>query len=269
MNARTAAPVIAIASLVVLMSGCAGVAAQGGQVRDDLRPAANAAAVIGLGRGEVIVRDDLSPTRVENRITARMAEQAAQAPREFSADALRELHSQPVVQGPVEFSADARRELHSQPVLQQSAREFSADARRELHSQAVTVEQKPFSADARRELHSQAVTVEQKPFSADVVRELKGSTQSGVSAADMQGTRLSEYAEAHAAADVTAAEMQGQRLSAYGQARSDAAIRELKGSAPVVVQDDVSPTQGSDLAPTPTPQGDTVDDDLSPIGGRF
>ena len=249
MNARTAAPVIAIASLVVLMSGCAGVAAQGGQVRDDLRPAANAASVIGLAQGQVIVRDDLSPTRVENRITARMAEQAVQGPVEFSADARRELHSQAVVQGPVEFSADVRRELHSQPVLQQSAREISADA--------------------RRELHAQPVTVEQAPFSADVVRELKGSTQTGVSAADMQGTRLSEYAEAHAAADVTAAEMQGQRLGQYGQARSDAAVRELKGSAPVVVQDDVSPTQGSDPAHTPTPQDDTVDDDLSPIGGSF
>lgn len=226
MNARTAAPVIAIASLVVLMSGCAGVAAQGGQVRDDLRPAANAASVIGLAKGEVIVRDDLSPTRVENRITASMAEQAVQGPREFSADARRELHSQAVQKGPREFSADARRELHSQ-----------------------------------------AVTVEQAPFSADVVRELKGSTQPDVSAADMQGTRLSEYAEAHAVADVTAAEMQGTRLSQYGQARSDAAIRELKGSVPVEVQDDISPTQGSD--PEPTPQGDPVDDDLSPIGGSF
>lgn len=224
MNARKAAPVIAIASLVVLMSGCAGVAAQGGQVRDDLNPAANAAAAIGLARGEVIVRDDLSPTRVQNRITAQRAEQAVQGPREFSADARRELHSQSVQQGPREFSADARRELHSQ-----------------------------------------AVKAQQAPFSADALRELKGSTQVDVSAADMQGTRLSEYAEAQAAADVSAAEMQGTRLSAYGQARSDAAIRELKGSAPVEVQDDISPTQGGD--PASTPQGDTVDDDQSPLGG--
>lgn len=223
MNARKAAPVIAIASLVVLMSGCAGAAAQG-QVRDDLNPAANAAAAIGLARGEVVVREDLSPTRVQNRITAQRAEQAVQGPREFSADARRELHSQPVQQGPRELSADARRELHSQ-----------------------------------------AVKVQQAPFSADALRELKGSTQVHVSAADMQGTRLSEYAEAQAAADVSAAEMQGTRLSAYGQARSDAAIRELKGSAPVEVQDDISPTQGGD--PASTPQGDTVDDDQSPLGG--
>jgi hypothetical protein len=201
MHARKAAPVIAIASLVVLMSGCAGAAAQGGQVRDDLSPQANAAA-LGLARGEVIVREDLSPTRVQNRIAAQRAEQAVQGPREFSADARRELHAQPVQQGPREFSADARRELHSQPVSVQPA-----------------------------------------PFSADALRELKGSAPVGVSSADMQGTRL----------------------SAYGQARSDAAIRELKASAPVDVQDDVSPTQGAD--PASTPQGDTVDDDQSPLGG--
>ena len=44
MNTRTAAPVVLIVSLVVLMSGCAGAAAQGGQVRDDLSPVDNAAA---------------------------------------------------------------------------------------------------------------------------------------------------------------------------------------------------------------------------------
>ncbi|WP_139415859.1 hypothetical protein [Agromyces laixinhei] len=66
MNTKKATPVIATVSLVVLLSGCAGAAgfagaAHGGQVRDDLSPAANAA--IGLARGHVIVRDDLSPTR--------------------------------------------------------------------------------------------------------------------------------------------------------------------------------------------------------------
>jgi hypothetical protein len=196
MNARTAAPVIAIASLVVLMSGCAGVAAQGGQVRDDLRPAANAAAELGLAEGSVIVRDDLSPTQVHNRITERMAELAAQEPRGFSADVLRE--------------------LHAQGAAPQSARSVSADARRELHSQAVPVEQSAFSADAMRELHSQPVSVEQSAFSADVMRELKGST-------------------------------------------------EVQPSAAVDVRDDLSPSRGDDSAPST----DTVDDDLSPIGGSF
>ena len=176
MDARRAAPVIAIASLMVLMSGCAGVAAQGGQVRDDLRPAANAASFIGLAEGAVIVRDDLSPTQVHDRVTERMAELAAQEPRAFSADVLRE--------------------LHAQGTAPQSARSVSADARRELHSQPVAVEQTAFSADA--------------------MRELKGST-------------------------------------------------EVQRTAPVHVRDDLSPSRGSDPAPT----ADTVDDDLSPIGGRF
>ena len=196
MNARTAAPVIAIASLVVLMSGCAGVAAQGGQVRDDLSPAANAAAAIGLAEGSVIVRDDLSPTQVHDRVTERMAELAAQEPRGFSADALRE--------------------LHAQGTAPQSAHGVSADARRELHSQPVAVEQTAFSADAMRELHSQPVAVEQTAFSADAMRELKGST-------------------------------------------------EVQAGAPVDVRDDLSPSRGGDTAPS----SDTVDDDLSPIGGSF
>ena len=196
MNARRAAPVIAIASLMVLMSGCAGAAAQGGQVRDDLRPAANAAAAIGLAEGAVIVRDDLSPAQAHNRVTERMVELAAQEPRGFSADVLRE--------------------LHAQGAAPQSAHSVSADARRELHSQSVAVEQTAFSADAMRELHSQPVAVEQTAFSADAMRELKGST-------------------------------------------------EVLRTAPVHVRDDLSPSRGSDPAPT----ADTVDDDLSPMGGRF
>jgi hypothetical protein len=135
MNTRKAAPVIVTVSLVVLMSGCAGAAAQGGQVQDYLSPAANAAE-LGLARGHVIVREDLSPTRVENRMAALAAEQAVQQPRGFS--------------------AEARRELHAQP------------------AQSVTVEQ-PFSAEVWRELKGVApVTVEQS-FSAAAIRELKGS----------------------------------------------------------------------------------------------
>jgi hypothetical protein len=227
MHTRMAATVAITASLAVLMSGCAGAAALGGQVRDDLRPAANAA-VMGLARGHVIVRDDLSPTRIENRITAESVARAVEA---------------------------------------ESARSFSADARRELHSQSVqsvTVEQ-PFSAEVWRELKGIAPDTAQQPFSAEAIRELKGSAPVGVSAADMQGERLSAYAEAQAAAGVTAAEMQGERLNAYAEARTDAAIRELKGSAPVVVRDDLSPL--GDGTSTPEQPADTVDDDLSPLGG--
>jgi len=227
MHTKMAATVAITASLAVLMSGCAGAAALGGQVRDDLRPAANAA-VMGLARGHVIVRDDLSPNRIENRITAESVARAVEAESARS------------------FSAEARRELHAQPV------------------QSVTVEQ-PFGAEVWRELKGIAPDTVEQPFSAEAIRELKGSAPVGVSAADMQGTRLSAYAEARAAASVTAAEMQGKRLSAYGEARTDAAIRELKGSAPVVVHDDLSPLgDGTPTSPSPT---DTVDDDQSPLGG--
>jgi hypothetical protein len=155
MNTRKAAPVIVTMSLVVLMSGCAGAAAQGGQVQDYLRPAANAAE-LGLARGHVIVRDDLSPTRVENRMTAMAVEQAVQ---------------------PRGFSVDARRELHAQPVQEPSARGLSAEARRELHAQSarsVTVEQ-PFSGEVWRELKGIAPTTVEQGFSSAAVRELKGS----------------------------------------------------------------------------------------------
>lgn len=229
MNTRKAASVIIIGSLAVLMSGCAGVAAQGGQVQDYLGPAANAAE-LGLARGHVIVRDDLSPTRVENRRTAESAPRA-------------------VEQGPSAWSADARRELHAQQPVRSVAVEqpFSAEVWRELKgvAPADTVKQ-PFSAEVMRELKGSApsVTVEQQPFSAAAIRELKGSAPVAASAADMQGRRLSAYAEAYAAANVTAAEMQGARLSAYAEARSDAAKRELKGSAPVEVRDYLSPLGG-------------------------
>lgn len=101
MNTRKAAPLIATASLVVLMSGCAGATAQGARVIDDLRPAANAAAM-GLARGHVIVQDDLSLGVL---------------------------------------SAEARRELHAQATQPQSDRTWSAEARRELHAQSTTTVQ--------------------------------------------------------------------------------------------------------------------------------
>ncbi len=121
MKTRTAAPVLITASLVVLMSGCAGAAAQGGQVSDDLRPAANAAAV-GLARGHVIVRDDISPTphvrgarSRRERVRAGRRRRAGLA-RQFSADARREFHAtspQQAVDVTTAWSADARRELHA------------------------------------------------------------------------------------------------------------------------------------------------------------
>ncbi|WP_448811601.1 hypothetical protein [Agromyces bauzanensis] len=115
MTTRIAAPVIATVSLVVLMSGCAGAAATGGVVRDDLRPAENAAAM-GLARGHVIVRDDLSPSRGQDRFPAGSVEQAVQAE----------------VSPP--WTAEARRELHAQAVTTERA--FSAAAIRELKSGA-------------------------------------------------------------------------------------------------------------------------------------
>jgi hypothetical protein len=190
MNRRTAAPVIITVSLVVLMSGCAGAAAQGGQVRDDLRPAANAAAV-GLARGHVIAQDALSPNQVvADRVERAIAESAlSDSARAFSAEARRALHEQSVQAEPG-FSADARRELHSQAVESSTATRWSPDARRELHAgQPVTTT----TADA---------------FTA-------------------------------------------------------AQVRELKGSAPVKVDDDLSPL--GDGTPEP-PAPDTVDDDLSPTG---
>ena len=157
MNTRTAAPVILTVSLVVLMSGCAGAAAQGGQVNDYLRPAENAA--LGIARGHVIAQEELSPNQVVADRVERAIEQAAQS------DAARS------------FSADARRELHSQAVQADAAPSFSADARRELHSQPVEQATVQWSPDARRELHAgqPVTTTAEQSFSAAAMRELKGS----------------------------------------------------------------------------------------------
>ena len=108
MNTRTAAPVAITVSLVVLMSGCAGAAAQGGQVRDDLRPAQNAAQQE-LVRGHVIGAD-----RIERALNA-AAERAlnSDAQRGMSAEARRELHASAPVSETAPFSAEVRRELHA------------------------------------------------------------------------------------------------------------------------------------------------------------
>jgi hypothetical protein len=251
MHTRMAATVAITASLAVLMSGCAGAAALGGQVRDDLRPAANAA-VMGLARGHVIVRDDLSPTRLtEESISQAVQAGPADAARAWSAEARREFHSAAPQQalGATTWSADALREFHAtSPQQALGATTWSADALREFHAQ-------------------QPGTITSRKFSPEAIRELKAGAPVGVTAAEMQGERLSAYAEAQAAADVTAAEMQGARLSAYAEARTDAAIRELKGSAPVDVRDDLSPL--GDGTSTSEQPADTVDDDQSPTGGSY
>ena len=119
MNTRKAAPAIAVVSLVVLLGGCAGAASQGGQVRDDLSPAGNSA-VVGLARGHVIVRDNLSPLA-----KAAQEESITQA---VQSDAQRA------------WSAEARREFHAQAKVTSStvAKPFSAAAMRELKADAPT-----------------------------------------------------------------------------------------------------------------------------------
>jgi hypothetical protein len=228
MHTRMAATVAITASLAVLMSGCAGAAALGGQVRDDLRPAANAA-VMGLARGHVIVKDDLSPTRLTEESISRAAQAgAADAARAWSAEARREFHAASPQQalGTTTWSADALREFHATSPLQAlGATTWSADARREFHAQ-------------------QPGAVTSRKFSPEAIRELKAGAPVGV----------------------TAAEMQGERLSGYGEARAEA-IRELKAGAPTDVDDDLSPLGSTES--TPEQPVDTVDDDQSPTGGSY
>ena len=121
MRTRTAAPVLIVAAtLMVLTNGSAGMAAPGGQVRDDLRPAQSAA--LALARGHVVERADLSVAPVVADRIERAIEQASQADaaRAFSADARRELHSQPVAAAPAPapFSAAAMRELKGSATTQ-------------------------------------------------------------------------------------------------------------------------------------------------------
>ncbi|MBT2497530.1 hypothetical protein J7E25_00290 [Agromyces sp. ISL-38] len=175
MNRKTAAAAVITASLAVLLSGCAGAAAQS-QVNDDLKPLANSVA-IGLARGRVIVKDDLSPTRPQT-----IAQQA---------DASRP------------WSADERREFHAQSVLSVTVEQpFSAEVWRELKGTAPATVEHPFSDAAKRELKGTAPATVEHPFSDAAKRELKGSAPVAVSAADMQGTRLSAFAEAYAAVAV-------------------------------------------------------------------
>jgi len=246
MNTRTAAPVLITVSLVVLMSGCAGAAAQGGQVHDFLSPEGNAAAV-GLARGHVIVDDELA-NLVAQRVEAAI-ERAAQpqSQRSMSAEARREFHATAPQQavGVTPWSAEARREFHATaPQQAVGATAWSADARREFHATAPqqALGATTWSADARREFHATAPeAVTSRTLSPEAIRELKAGAPVGVSAAEMQGARLSAYAEAQAAA------------------------RELNAGAPVEVVDTLSPIHGW-TPPTESP-AEPVDDYLSPLGG--
>jgi len=120
MHTRMAAPVLIVtASLMVLTSGCAGAAAHDAEVRDDLGPAAQSAA-LSLARGHVVERGDLTVGSVVADRIERAIERAAQA------DAARAQ------------SADARRELHSQPEAGAAVSPFSAAAIRELKGSAPT-----------------------------------------------------------------------------------------------------------------------------------
>jgi hypothetical protein len=194
MNTKPAAPVIFTVSLVVLIGGGAGTAAWGGPVSDDR----SSTQVVGIVRGHVVVRDDLSPLRAFVEPNAGTLEAVVPQSGAFSAEALRELHSQGVApQAVPEFSADARRELHSQAVAPQAGANLSADAMRELKGSAPQ-SARELSADARRELHPQSA---------------------GTTAADAQGQRLAAYAEAVAGTErPSASDMQGQRLAAYADA---------------------------------------------------
>jgi hypothetical protein len=220
MNTKPAAPVIFTVSLVVLIGGGAGTAAWGGPVSDDRA----STQVVGIVRGHVVVRDDLSPIRGLVDPNAGTLERVVPQSGAFSAEALRELHSQGVAPQTVPgFTADARRELHSQPVAQQPVQGFTADARRELHSQPVAQQAGAgMSADAMRELKGSAPQ-SAREASAEARRELHPQS-AGTTAADAQGQRLAAYADAVAGTDrPSASEMQGQRLSAYSDAVEGAA----------------------------------------------
>ncbi|WP_353814528.1 hypothetical protein [Agromyces sp. SYSU T00266] len=165
MNTRTATKVFLTGSLVMLIGGATATAAWGGPVREDRVPSA-----VGLARGHVIVRDDLSPA----------------------------------ASGSISSVFEGLGQVQ----------EFGAEARRELHSVVAPSAVAPFTADARRELHSRATATP---------------------SAEMQGTRLSEYAEAMRSSSTTSADMQGQRLAAQAEAMRES------GSGGVGTDDDLSP----------------------------
>jgi len=144
MNTRTAAPLIIISSLAVLLTGCGGGAGPGG--RDG--------AAVGLARGHVIVMDDLSPARDQRTSLAQQADTARP------------------------LSADERRELKGN-APRVAVQPFSAEVWRELKGNAPSAVAEPFSAEVRRELKGNAPSAVAEPFSAEVWRELKGGAAPG------------------------------------------------------------------------------------------
>ena len=119
MNTRTAAPLLVISSLAVLLTGCGG--GQGG--RDG--------AAVGLARGHVIVMDDLSPARDQRNSLAQQADTARP------------------------LSADERRELKGN-APRVAVQPFSAEVWRELKADAPSAVAEPFSAEVWRELKADA-----------------------------------------------------------------------------------------------------------------
>ncbi|WP_430647152.1 hypothetical protein [Agromyces sp. GXS1127] len=213
MNKRTAATVIVTGSLALLIGSGTASAAWGGPVREDRVPS-----VVGLARGHVIIRDDLSPAAVSGPISAAV-ERVAQAPG-FNADARRELHASLRTSAATPFSADQLRELRSVEVPSAAA-PLSAEKLRELHSAAVPGAQSAIGADARRELHSMGTTA--------------GS-------AEMQGDRLAEYAEAMNASSTSGTDAQGQRLTAYAEAMQELHAEGARSATAVTDEgDDLSP----------------------------
>lgn len=123
MTTRRAMSLIIISSLAVLLAGCAGAAGQ--SARED--------AAMGLALGRVIVKDDFSPTR---GLQPSLGRQPVAA-RTWSADVLRELKGSAPLILEQPFSAEAWRELKSQPVVVGQhpivvGKQFSAEVRREL-----------------------------------------------------------------------------------------------------------------------------------------
>jgi hypothetical protein len=115
-----------------------------------------------------------------------------------------------------------------------------------------------WSAEAIREFHAAQPVTSERAVIAEAIREFHAAQSAvGVTAAEMQGERLSSYAEAR---ELHSGQVQSEPVQGF----SADVIRELKGSAPVAVRDDLSPL--NTRTPKPTPPADTVDDDLSPLG---
>ncbi|MFD4421730.1 hypothetical protein ACFWN7_09530 [Agromyces sp. NPDC058484] len=114
-----------------------------------------------------------------------------------------------------------------------AARAASAEARRDSHAQR-SVESRfttAWSAEARREFHGQSAQPgSARTWSAEALREFHGQSAQPGSARTWSAEALREF--------------HGQSTTAQHRALSPAAIRELKGSVPVEVDDVLSPLEG-------------------------